>query len=165
MTNLSIFFTKFSPVPSPSQFHEYLPIGGYKPFLHESIKLAFGAEADCIKENRVASVQSLSGTGACRLFAEFVRRYAPNATSYIPAVTWANHYAIWRDAGAQQKTYRYYKPEVRCTRGGWVTSLVFLGELRGILLLGARGRKENCLLSIHISVPSCFHEKKFKNCL
>ena len=40
---------------------EYLPIGGYKPFIQESIKLAYGAGAACVKENRVAAIQTLSG--------------------------------------------------------------------------------------------------------
>ena len=46
-----------------SLFMEYLPIGGLKAFNDLSIKLAFGEDADCIKEGRVAAVQSLSGTG------------------------------------------------------------------------------------------------------
>ena len=45
--------------------------------------------------------------------AEFQSRYAPGAVFYAPNPTWANHMAIWRDAGNQQKTYRYYKPETK----------------------------------------------------
>lgn len=47
-----------------SNFMEYLPIGGLKPFNDLSLKLAYGGDAACIKEGRVAAVQSLSGTGA-----------------------------------------------------------------------------------------------------
>ncbi len=57
--------------PSPSR---YLPIGGLKDFVVESVKLAYGDDAACIKEGRVAAVQSLSGTGSCRLFADFQRK-------------------------------------------------------------------------------------------
>ncbi len=46
-----------------SEFMEYLPIGGLKAFNDLSVKLAYGEDADCIKEGRVAAVQSLSGTG------------------------------------------------------------------------------------------------------
>ena len=46
-----------------SEFMEYLPIGGLKAFNDLSVKLAYGENADCIQEGRVAAVQSLSGTG------------------------------------------------------------------------------------------------------
>lgn len=46
-----------------ANFMEYLPIGGLKAFNDLSVKLAFGEDAECIKEGRVAAVQSLSGTG------------------------------------------------------------------------------------------------------
>ena len=44
-------------------FMEYLPIGGSKAFNDLSVRLAYGDDAACIKEGRVAAVQSLSGTG------------------------------------------------------------------------------------------------------
>ena len=47
-------------------------------FVAESVKLAFGDDAAPVRERRVAAVQSLSGTGSCRLFAEFQRRYMPH---------------------------------------------------------------------------------------
>jgi hypothetical protein len=42
----------------------YLPIQGLKPFIDHSVRLAYGANADCLRDGRVAAVQSLSGTGA-----------------------------------------------------------------------------------------------------
>eukprot|EP00775_Hariotina_reticulata_P010765 gene10765-10921_t len=96
-----------------SHFMEYLPIGGLRDFVTESVKLAYGDDSPAIKGNVVAAVQSLSGTGSCRLFAEFQRRFLPHSTVYIPVPTWANHHNIWRDAGVAQKTYRYYKAETR----------------------------------------------------
>ena len=51
--------------------NRYLPIGGLKDFNVESIKLAYGDHADVIRHGQVAVVQSLSGTGSCRLMAEF----------------------------------------------------------------------------------------------
>jgi aspartate aminotransferase len=96
-----------------SHFMEYLPIGGLKDFVAESVKLAYGDDSYAVKEGTVAAVQSLSGTGSCRLFAEFQRRYMPHAAVYIPSPTWSNHHNIWRDAGVPQHLYRYYKPETR----------------------------------------------------
>ena len=41
----------------------YLPIGGLKEFCQLSIDLAYGADSHSVKEKRIASVQTLSGTG------------------------------------------------------------------------------------------------------
>lgn len=96
-----------------SQFMEYLPMGGSIKMIEESLKLAFGDNSEFIKDKRIAAVQALSGTGACRLFAAFQQRFHPNTQIYIPVPTWANHHNIWRDAGVPMKTFRYYRPESR----------------------------------------------------
>eukprot|EP00960_Hanusia_phi_P069762 767160-Hanusia_phi.AAC.2 len=62
---------------------EYLPIQGLESFLSQTSKIIFGEESPVIKEQRVAVVQSLSGTGALRLAAEFIAMYYPSATAYI----------------------------------------------------------------------------------
>jgi aspartate/tyrosine/aromatic aminotransferase len=62
---------------------------------------------------QVATVQSLSGTGSCRLMAEFQKRYMPGTKVYIPVPTWSNHHNIWKDAGVEQATHRYYNPKTR----------------------------------------------------
>jgi aspartate/tyrosine/aromatic aminotransferase len=49
----------------------YLPIGGLRDFVNESVKLAYGNDSPVVRGNLVAAVQSLSGTGSCRLFADF----------------------------------------------------------------------------------------------
>ncbi|KAK3274139.1 L-asparaginase 1, variant 2 [Cymbomonas tetramitiformis] len=92
---------------------EYLPIGGLKEFNDLSVKLAYGDECAAIAEARVASIQTLSGTGSCRLMADFMHKFAPDATVYIPSPTWANHHNIWRDANVAQTSFRYYKPSTR----------------------------------------------------
>ncbi|XP_047176989.1 aspartate aminotransferase, mitochondrial [Vigna umbellata] len=94
-----------------NQFMEYLPIGGSIKMVEESLKLAYGDNSEFIKDKRIAAVQALSGTGACRLFAAFQQRFHPNSQIYIPVPTWANHHNIWRDAGVSMKTFRYYHPE------------------------------------------------------
>jgi len=59
--------------------------------VEESLKLAYGENSDFIKDNRIAAVQSLSGTGACRLFADFQKRFLPDSQIYIPVPTWAKY--------------------------------------------------------------------------
>eukprot|EP01018_Ginkgo_biloba_P014982 Gb_36826 [translate_table: standard] len=95
------------------EFMEYLPMGGSVKMVEESLKLAYGENADVLKDKRVAAVQALSGTGACRLFAEFQKRFRPESQIYIPVPTWANHHNIWRDACVPQRTFHYYHPETK----------------------------------------------------
>ncbi|CAH9135506.1 unnamed protein product [Cuscuta epithymum] len=90
---------------------EYLPMGGSINMIEESLKLAYGESSDLIKEKRIGAIQSLSGTGACRIFADFQKRFCPDSQVFIPVPTWSNHHNIWRDANVTQNTYRYYHPE------------------------------------------------------
>ncbi|KAL5707501.1 aspartate transaminase [Ranunculus cassubicifolius] len=92
---------------------EYLPMGGSIHMVEETLKLAYGENSDLIKEKRIAAVQALSGTGACRLFADFQKRFRPESHVYIPVPTWSNHHNIWRDAQVPQRTFHYYHPETK----------------------------------------------------
>ena len=105
---------------SGNQNMEYLPMGGLKAFCALSAELAYGGQSPYLADGRVAAIQTLSGTGACRIFADFQRRYAPGAAMYIPVPTWSNHHNIWADAGVPQKTYRYYDPASRGLNLDWV---------------------------------------------
>ncbi|KAF8065801.1 ASP1 [Scenedesmus sp. PABB004] len=96
-----------------SHFMEYLPIGGLKDFVSASVRLAYGEESPVVAGGQVAAVQSLSGTGSCRLFAEFQRRFMPGSAVYVPTPTWSNHLNIWHDAGVEVRAYRYYAPATR----------------------------------------------------
>jgi aspartate aminotransferase len=50
-------------------------MGGSVNMVEETLKLAYGENSEFIKDKRIAAVQSLSGTGACRLFADFQKRF------------------------------------------------------------------------------------------
>uniref|UniRef100_A0A162AJ76 Aspartate aminotransferase n=1 Tax=Daucus carota subsp. sativus TaxID=79200 RepID=A0A162AJ76_DAUCS len=96
-----------------SRVKEYLPIVGLADFNKLSAKLIFGADSPAIQENRVATVQCLSGTGSLRVGGEFLARHYHEHTVYIPQPTWGNHPKIFTLAGLSVKTYRYYNPETR----------------------------------------------------
>jgi len=57
-----------------------------KDFNQVSIKLAYGDNNEAIADNRVAAVQSLSGTGSCRLMAEFMKRWMPGSKVLVTCV-------------------------------------------------------------------------------
>ncbi|KAK8544772.1 hypothetical protein V6N13_045849 [Hibiscus sabdariffa] len=90
---------------------EYLPIEGLAAFNKVTAQLLFGADNPVIKQQRVATVQGLSGTGSLRLAAALVERYFPGAKVLISSPTWGNHKNIFNDAGVPWSEYRYYDPK------------------------------------------------------
>jgi len=96
-----------------SMDHEYAPIAGVAALVKVSQELVLGSEAQELKDKRVATIQSLSGTGALRVGADFMKRHLnlPNETKstvWLPDPTWGNHIPIYKDAGFNVKHYKYY---------------------------------------------------------
>lgn len=100
-------------VNDTSRVKEYLSITGLADFNKLSAKLIFGADSPAIQENRVTTVQCLSGTGSLRVGAEFLAKHYHGHTIYIPQPTWGNHPKIFILAGLSVKYYRYYDPATR----------------------------------------------------
>ncbi|KAL6629388.1 hypothetical protein ACP70R_029153 [Stipagrostis hirtigluma subsp. patula] len=92
---------------------EYLPMGGSAKMVEESLKLACGEGSKLIRDKRIAAVQALSGAGACRLFADFQKRFLPDSRIYSTCLRQRGpiHLNIWRDAQVPQRTFRYYHPK------------------------------------------------------
>ena len=89
---------------------EYAPIEGLGDFVGHAMEFAYGKDCAALKEGRIAAVQTLSGTGACRIAGEFYSRFLPRGTAtevYLPDPTWGNHVPIMGNAGLQVKRYRY----------------------------------------------------------
>jgi len=85
---------------------EYAPIEGDAEFTKLALRFAYGEDANT---DVIAGVQSLSGTGACRIGGEFYSRFLPKGTKiYIPDPTWGNHIGIFNTAGLDVQRYRYY---------------------------------------------------------
>jgi len=95
----------------PSLNKEYLPQRGDVEYSALCQKLIFGGDSKLLKDGCVATVQTLSGTGALRLGAEFVKRYAPGVAIYCSSPTWGTHTSIMDHAEVPVKSYRYWDPE------------------------------------------------------
>ncbi|PVI01525.1 aspartate aminotransferase [Periconia macrospinosa] len=114
----------------PEYTHEYLPITGLVEFTDAARKVCLGAESGAIKERRVTSLQTVSGTGALHLGALFLSKfYRPNGidkppTIYVSSPTWSNHPQILGLAHLPIATYRYFDAANR--------SLDFAGMLADI---------------------------------
>jgi aspartate aminotransferase, mitochondrial len=89
---------------------EYLGIDGDTGFVRKALAFAYGSnEADETLLNRIAGVQTLSGTGACRIGGHFLADfYTKSRHIYLPVPTWGNHHKIFAACGLTVKTYRYY---------------------------------------------------------
>lgn len=98
----------------PDLNHEYLPIAGLAEFTSASQKLVLGADSPAIKDKRVASLQTISGTGAVHLGALFLSKfYQQGSVAYFSNPTWANHGQIFSNVGLQHKTYPYFSKDTK----------------------------------------------------
>ncbi|KAI7860552.1 aspartate aminotransferase [Circinella umbellata] len=98
----------------PSLDHEYLPIAGTPSYTRAAAKLILGEESPAIKENRVAAVQTISGTGSIHTGAMFLSKfYTKSSKCYISKPTWANHRNIFELVGFEVEDYPYWNPETR----------------------------------------------------
>lgn len=61
-----------------------------------------------MKEGRIVTAQTLSGTGSLRVAAEFLANFYPNKTILVCQPTWGNHNKIFPKGGLAIKPYRYY---------------------------------------------------------
>ena len=89
--------------------HEYAGIAGVQQFIDLSLDFAYGDSCGVLKSGRIAAIQSLSGTGACRVVGEFLARFSkPGTKIYMPDPTWGNHIPIMKDSGLSPAKYRYF---------------------------------------------------------
>ncbi|WIM83161.1 amino acid aminotransferase [Gallibacterium anatis] len=86
----------------------YLGIDGLADFNRQTQILLFGADHDIVKNKRAKTAQSLGGTGALRIAAEFIKRQTSAKNVWISAPTWPNHNAIFKAVGMNICDYRYY---------------------------------------------------------
>ncbi|KAK2592459.1 hypothetical protein QQS21_009838 [Conoideocrella luteorostrata] len=86
--------------------YEYLPISGLESFVSAARTVLFGPLDG--KENRVVSLQTVSGTGANFLGAQFLAKTLKPSAVWLSNPSWVNHANIWGLAGINVKTYPYW---------------------------------------------------------
>ena len=89
----------------------YLAIDGVAEFNARTKELLFGKDSDIVKNARAKTVQSLGGTGALRIAAEFIKRQTKAQNVWISSPTWPNHNAIFNAVGMTIRDYRWYDAE------------------------------------------------------
>ncbi|USP82132.1 Dicarboxylic amino acid permease [Curvularia clavata] len=87
--------------------HDYAPTIGDAEFLRLSAEILFGERSTAVAQNRISSVQTISGTGANSLAASLLAKEFPTANVYIGIPTWGNHIPIFQHVGLEVSTYSY----------------------------------------------------------
>ena len=94
----------------------YLPIDGIAAYDKAVQRLVFGADAPVLQAGRVATVQTLGGTGGLKVGADFLKKLNPAATVLISDPSWENHRALFTNAGFPVESYAYYDADKRGVR-------------------------------------------------
>ncbi|PYE19791.1 amino acid aminotransferase [Paraburkholderia silvatlantica] len=91
------------PGPKP-----YLPMAGFAQYRDAVQALVFGADCPSRAAGRIATVQTLGGSGALKVGADFIKRYFATSQVWVSDPTWENHRFIFERAGFTVNTYPYY---------------------------------------------------------
>ncbi|MFK3846452.1 aromatic amino acid transaminase [Stenotrophomonas sp. NPDC078853] len=86
----------------------YLPIDGLPAYTQATRELVFGKESPLLAAGRVATTQTVGGSGALRVGAELLRTLLPHATIAISNPSWENHRAVFGAAGFDVLEYSYF---------------------------------------------------------
>lgn len=88
----------------------YLPMVGATNTREQIQHLLFGVDHEAVTSGRTVTLQTLGGSGALKVGADFLKKYFPGSGVWISDPTWDNHRAIFEGAGFAVNTYPYYDP-------------------------------------------------------
>lgn len=89
----------------------YLPMDGLPNYRLACQRLVFGENNPAIKDQRIATIATIGGSGALKIGADFIREWFPNAKCYVSDPTWGNHISIFEGSGVAVGKYPYYDPK------------------------------------------------------
>ncbi|CAH1176032.1 unnamed protein product [Phaedon cochleariae] len=93
---------------------EYLPILGMESFSTAATRMLLGEDNPAVLQNRTFGIQTLSGTGALRVAAEFLAQVLGKKIFYYSNPTWENHKLVFKTAGFEEgREYRYWNNATR----------------------------------------------------
>lgn len=111
--------------PTNDKVKSYLPMDGLKSYDEATQQLVLGKDSPARKEGRAVTIQTLGGSGALKVGADFLKKYFPESDVWVSQPTWENHIAIFNGAGIKSHFYPYFDAE---TNG--VDVQVMLDELK-----------------------------------
>lgn len=119
--------------------HEYLVPDGLPSFVTGARKFLLGANSEALASNRVASSQTISGTGALNLAFNFLSKFLPRFV-YVSNPTWQNHKSIIESFNMKWIEYPYYD-----------------GKTKGLNFEGMINCLENSISRSIVLLHSCAH--------
>ena len=88
----------------------YLPMEGHAGYRAAVQRLLFGADSAAVQAGRIATIQTIGGSGALKVGADLLKRYFPDSQLWVSDPTWDNHRSIFAGAGITVNDYPYYDP-------------------------------------------------------
>lgn len=85
----------------------YLPMEGHESYRLNAQRLQFGYQSMALADERIATIQTLGGSGALRIGAEFLRQLVPDSEIWVSDPTWENHISIFENVGFKVFKYPY----------------------------------------------------------
>ncbi len=86
----------------------YLPMEGLAPYRQAVQTLLFGENNPAVLAGRVATIQTVGGSGALKVGADFLNYAFPDSQVWVSDPTWENHNALFGGAGFKVNTYPYF---------------------------------------------------------
>ena len=113
----------------------YLPMEGLNAYRNTIAPLLFGADHAVLAQKRVATIQTLGGSGALKVGADFLKKYFPDSGVWVSDPTWENHVAIFEGAGFSVATYPWFDSETNGVRVEALLEKLNMLPERSIVLL------------------------------
>ncbi|EFZ2247435.1 aromatic amino acid transaminase [Shigella flexneri] len=113
----------------------YLPMEGLNSYRHAIAPLLFGADHPVLQQQRVATIQTLGGSGALKVGSDFLKRYFPESGVWVSDPTWENHVAIFAGAGFEVSTYPWHDEVTNSVRFNDLLATLKTLPARSIVLL------------------------------
>ncbi|WP_323122733.1 amino acid aminotransferase [Burkholderia alba] len=115
----------------------YLPMTGIAAYREAVQSLVFGDASEARRTGRIATLQTLGGSGALKVGADFIKRYFPDAQVWISDPSWENHRFIFERAGFAVNTYPYYDEATGGLRFDAMLAAIDALPKRSVVLLHA----------------------------
>lgn len=115
----------------------YLPIEGLASYNKAAQALLLGEDSPIIAQGRAVTVETIGGTGALKIGADFLKKLTPDSKVYVSNPSWQNHEAIFQDAGFTVEAYPYYSADIHGLDFATMKSHLEQVDARSIIVLHA----------------------------
>ncbi|KND55785.1 Aromatic-amino-acid aminotransferase [Candidatus Paraburkholderia kirkii] len=115
----------------------YLPMAGFAHYRDAVQALVFGNDSPPRADGRIATVQTLGGSGALKVGADFIKRYFLQSKVWVSDPTWENHRFIFERAGFEVNTYPYYDEAIGGLRFDAMLDAIDTLPAKSVVLLHA----------------------------